>query len=71
MKTLCYSQELTVKRIKAEQVYTQFCVYRYLCPWKCNHMYEINTCIFYLFTKNVNTLDTNYTTKLLTLHSTP
>ena len=29
--------------INAEQVYTQFCVYLYLCQLKCNHMYAINT----------------------------
>ena len=28
--------------INAEQVYTQFCVYLYLCQWKCNDMYAIN-----------------------------
>ena len=28
--------------INAEKVYTQFCVYLYLCQRKCNHMYAIN-----------------------------
>ena len=47
------------KVINAEQVYTQFCVYLHLCQRKCNQIYAINTRIFHLFTKNVNTLDTH------------
>ena len=45
--------------INAGQIYTQFreYLYLYLCQWKCNHMYAINTCIFHLFTLNLNTLD--------------
>ena len=59
-----------IKYTNAEQVCTQFCAYLYLCQCKCNHMYAIITCIFHLFTRNVNTLDIHYTTKLLTLCST-
>ena len=35
-------EKTLLHNIKAEQVYTQFCVYLYLCQRKCNHMYAIN-----------------------------